>query len=118
MAEVLIKGFKMPVTCWSCPFFHTSTHYIGDDELLERHTCLRTGERTDESVTGYLKNCPIVELPPHGKLIDANALWVEINKICDRRDAGIITDLTCVQQLLSAVRHAPTVIPASEVENG
>lgn len=54
-----------------------------------------------------------VEVPPHGDSIDRAVLWVEINKICDRRDAGIISDLTCLQQLLSSVRHAPTIIPAS-----
>ena len=56
-----------------------------------------------------------VPVPPHGELIDRAELWVEINKICDRRDAGIITDLTCVQQILSALRHAPTVIPAQSI---
>lgn len=54
------------------------------------------------------------ELLPHGGLIDKAELWVEINKICDRRDAGIITDLACLQQILSVVRHAPTIIPAEE----
>lgn len=54
----------------------------------------------------------VIPVLPHGRTIDVAALWVEINKICDRRDAGIISDLTCVQQLLSAVRHAPTIIPA------
>lgn len=56
----------------------------------------------------------VIPVPPHGRTIDAAALWVAINKICDRRDAGIISDLTCVQQLLSAVRHAPTIIPAEQ----
>ncbi len=60
--------------------------------------------------------CPLVPVPPHGALIDRTKLWAEINKICDRRDAGIISDLTCLQQILSAVRHAPTIIPASEVK--
>lgn len=56
----------------------------------------------------------VIDVQTHGKLIDRGALWVEINKICDRRDAGIITDLNCLQQILSAVRHAPTVIHASK----
>ena len=55
-----------------------------------------------------------IPVPPHGALMDEAELWVEINKICDRRDAGIISDLTCIHQLLSAVRHAPTVISAEE----
>lgn len=52
--SVLVRGMKMPENCWNCPFFHKSLHYIGDDELLERYTCLRTGERA-ENITGYMK---------------------------------------------------------------
>lgn len=59
---------------------------------------------------------PAVAVLPHGRLIDVDVALVEINKICDRRDAGIITDLVCLQQILSAVRHAPTIIPAEEGE--
>lgn len=65
---------------------------------------------------GTVPNAKAVPVPSHGRLIDADALWVEINKICDRRDAGIITDLTCLQQILSALRHAPTIIQAEEVK--
>ena len=64
--------------------------------------------------TKYLADCTAAHVPPHGDLIDRAELWVEINKICDRRDAGIITDLTCLQQILSALRHASTIIQAEE----
>lgn len=60
--------------------------------------------------------CPAIDVGPHGRLNDRDALWREINKICDRRDAGIISDLACLQQLLSAIRHAPTIIQAEEGE--
>ena len=53
-------------------------------------------------------------VPPHGRLGDLDELWVEINTICDRRDAGIISDLTCLQQILSAIRHIPTIVKAEE----
>jgi len=53
-------------------------------------------------------------VPPHGRLGDLDELWVEINTICDRRDAGIISDLTCLQQILSAIRHIPTIVQAEE----
>ena len=74
--SVLIKGMEMPKNCWNCPFFHTSLHHIGDDELLERYTCLRTGERTDKNVTGYMKNCPLIELPPHGRTVR----WIPVTE--------------------------------------
>lgn len=70
----------------------------------------------DYFYTAYVGERPpmykAVPVPPHGRLIDVAVLWVEINKICDRRDEGIISDLTCLQQLLSAFRHAPTIIQA------
>lgn len=62
----------------------------------------------------YITTYEVTSVPPHGKLGDLDALLVEINTICDRRDAGIISDLTCLQQILSAVSHAPTIIPAEE----
>lgn len=72
----------------------------------------------DYFYTAYVGERPpmykAVPIPGHGRLIDVAVLWVEINKICDRRDAGIISDLTCLQQLLSAVRHAPTIIRAEQ----
>lgn len=61
------------------------------------------------------EKCPLIGVPePHGRLIDADALWVEIHKICNRHDEGVISDLTCLQQLLSVIRHATTIIPASK----
>ena len=78
------------------------------DEEWDIHDSMSADHRLD--------NCHLVPVPPHGRLIDADELWVEINKICDRRDAGIITDLTCVQQILSALRHAPTSIPFEDEE--
>lgn len=97
MADVLILGMEMPRKGQMLVIFPDGTSYVCFNGMRE-----------------HLAQTEAVPVPPHGALIDANALWVEINKICDRRDAGIITDLTCLQQILSALRHAPTIIPASE----
>lgn len=76
--------------------------------------CVHPDGKVFADLEGGWKEYKAVPLPPHGRCIDADALWVEIHKICDRRDAGIISDLTCLQQILSALRHAPTIIPAEE----
>lgn len=96
--NILIKGIKMPKNCEEC-----------DAKAL----CKNYWRRVREKYTRP-SWCPLFLVPPHGRLIDADALWVEINKICDRRDAGIIADLTCIQQILSALRHAPTIISADQ----
>lgn len=112
--SVLIKGMEMPKSC-PCEIIGVgydlfcSFAYGVPARVQEYNECCENGTKPDW--------CPLIEVPPHGRLIDADALWVEINKICDRRDAGIISDLTCIQQLLSAVRHTPTVIPADAVLN-
>ena len=105
--SILIEGMEMPETCTDC----FACHIVEDECYCEPlDTELKLGH------CGRLSACPLVPVPPHGNLIDQAELWVEINKICDRRDAGIISDLTCLQQLLSVIRHAPTIIPAEEGE--
>ena len=117
--DILIRGKKMPVTCCHCPLMGYDPDIEWNDggrETQGAYICVITHELIDN--TKREDHCPLILVPPHGRLIDVAVLWVEINKICDRRDAGIITDLTCVQQLLSAVRHAPTIIPAELEEEG
>ena len=99
---VYIKGMEMPKGKPICiiidPVGQARRYDLNDDKY--------TGDELFEAIP----------VPPHGRLGDLDALLGEINKICDRRDAGIISDLACLQQLLSAVRHAPTIIPAEEGE--
>lgn len=109
--SILIKGMEMPTSCWPCPFFHTSLHHIGDDELLERYTCLRTGERTEEIFNGRMDNCPLVPIPPHGRLIDADALLKTNNPVGKTMVFGgqyVYTE--------NEIQAAPTIIEAEEGE--
>lgn len=100
--SILIKGMKMPEECVVCPCFND-----------EYGRCMIHWDKGNPCSFQFPPSwCTMTELPKHGRLIDADALWGEIHKICNRRDAGIISDLTCLQQLLSAIRHAPTVIEA------
>lgn len=111
MAGIYIPGMEMPKNCFDCDF---SLFY---NEMADLVCPILRGEVSDcgfNTLEERHPDCPLVPVPNHGRLINADALWVEINKICDRRDAEIITDLTCLQQILSAVRHAPTVIPADK----
>lgn len=104
---VYIKGMEMPKNCHEC--LVRNQGFSGDGMK-----CGKTGSVSNwgDGHRKRMENCPLASVPPHGDLMDRAELWVEINKICDRRDAGIISDLTCLQQILSAVRHAPTIIEA------
>lgn len=90
--SVLIKGMEMPSVCFEC---HLSYDCM---------SCIATGTKfwnRDDAFdpdTARLPDCPLVELPPHGDLIDREALAFE-DDIYGWRDKKI-------------VKAAPVVIPA------
>ena len=110
--SILIKGMEMPKE--------------GFVEILVREdgTVQQTGQsyRIDgtDYYTPYVGEMPVmyeaIPVPPHGRLIDADALLKEINRLCDRRDAGIITEVSCLNAFLREIGYAPTIIPAEEGE--
>lgn len=60
--SILIKGLDMPDCCWNCPCL---------DGEYGRCNISREIIRIDKA---KLADCPLVELPDHGDLIDRDAL--------------------------------------------
>ena len=92
--SVLIKGMGMPESCIECECFDNEylccdiTHYAIDvDELYVKR---------DDA-------CPLVEVPKHGRLIDADEL--NFSSMLDSIDQGIAEE---------TVMDAPTIIEAEE----
>lgn len=89
--SVLIKGMKMPETCSKCFFCQ-----LGGLDLKLR--CLVT----DESIINFdvkekrAGNCPLVEIPPHGRLIDADKLCEYTRNSIIGIDANDICRFPCV----------------------
>lgn len=103
--SVLIKKMGMPKECGDCPCFSE-----GEDDicqLLWKSTAMH-GER--------LPNCPLVEVPTHGRLIDADKLK---ESVPDTDNDGFMNCRNCGLLYNSEVEEliddAPTVIE-SEVE--
>ena len=103
---VYIKGMEMPKSCYACMFFAQTDYWNEEDEADILSRCKRTGEETWESVNGYLPNCPLVPVPPHGRCIDADALVME-----NYTQYGAIDALA-----LEAIKAAPTILEAEEGE--
>ena len=96
--SILIKGAKMPETCEECPVVTVcgECHY---ELVLE-------GE---DFVPIYVKDsCPLVEVPPHGRLIDADKLEIE------RRTYETYDDYS---KAFDMIDNAPTVIESEEQEH-
>lgn len=68
--SVLIKGMEMPKHCWQCHY-----HDDVDDCILLNQSCM--------VVYGEYKrhpDCPLIPVPPHGRLIDAEEFYKDINE--------------------------------------
>jgi len=77
MSDILIKGMKMPERCDNCPF-HVRNHGEGFYScVITGHFPIPIGD-TERSC-----ECVLKELPPHGRLIDADAFIKNECSICD-----------------------------------
>ena len=104
--SILIKGMEMPTSCGECKFFAwkrgVGQHCAVDDRITFHATL-------DGFNVGYERNgtCHLIPVPPHGRLIDANAIRADIDaKRPDRcyEDAWTLT----------VIDNAPTIILADE----
>lgn len=95
--NVLIKGMEMPKNCFLCPLSVLKG---------ERLYC----EVTKDEVLRAKKpsDCPLIELPPHGRLIDRD----ELIKFSHYDDHDI-----CVVDM-EDIRNAPTIIEAEPPKEG
>ena len=85
---ILIKGIKMPKNCHECPFLYVTAVCDGS------------------------KSCPILDIKPHGRLIDADALlqhqWVSSDWDC----GGVHEIVVSIKD----IDELPTIIEAEEGE--
>lgn len=101
--SIYIKGMEMPKNCCQCPV-NMEVCKRGYKYLLAH----------PELYDNRADDCPIIEIPPHGRLIDADALkaqWLEAEKRIGADEViplplrDYITD-GCVYDL----DNAPTII--------
>lgn len=111
--SVLIKGMEMPENCKDCRFHGRGFCFLAD--LKDNG------------------NCPLVEVPPHGRLIDARALYertaeweaqalAQVEKLDPRVEnqrrgwvhwSAVLTERSAFKHDLM---DAPTIIEAEEGE--
>lgn len=97
--SIYIKGMEMPRSCFYCPFQHKNT-----TECLITHKYYNWGLTTPPS------DCPLIHVPPHGRLIDADAL---ISRCQDEKGNYYGHDSAVIGE---ALESAPTVIEAEAAE--
>lgn len=74
--SVIVKGMEMPKSCAECRFLegeamdglcHASEKWLDDDDYFLWFQ-YPEGDIDDSKPA----NCPLIEIPPHGRLIDAD----------------------------------------------
>lgn len=88
--SVLIRDMEMPTSCRACLYSRTDIRNVDWCVLTEKDLPC---------------DCPLVPVPHHGRLIDADALTKQI-----KRD-GIASD-PFVKIVCDYFKDAPTIIPA------
>lgn len=113
--SALIRGITMPTSCMLCPFC------VEEADPANGEMCMVTGKLMPPCTRERLDDCPLVEIPPHGRLIDADALRL-LYDFNGYKPTGDMTEeefdrLMCRLPVIRAsIDDAPTVIEAEEGE--
>ena len=98
---IYIKGMEMPKNCQRCPLYLQSM----DSERNVYEGCAITQKQYNWGLTERPSDCPLVEVPPHGRLIDADAIPWEKQEMTISEEWAIKAE---------DLEEMPTVIGAEE----
>lgn len=91
---IYIPDMEMPTNCSLCQFCFGANNIC--PWVREYATC-----------KGRHKDCPLIPVPPHGRLIDADALLTSKSVGTQIAGWGKMYHETCIE-------YAPTIIPADD----
>jgi hypothetical protein len=96
--SILIRGMEMPTSCGFCMFEQET----GDGCECYINGCLTEYQKRPD-------DCPLVYVPKHGRLIDADALMELYADTDDLQLANMNVPIAVIRQ---NILDAPTIIPA------
>ena len=105
--SVIVTGMEMPKNCKECA-------------LYIEGACYAKGYRDYRSIMDTAKpdDCPLIELPPHGRLIDVDEPMTKISTMMQEPDYQHEGENWMVGLIMArdAIDEAPTVIEAEGSE--
>lgn len=105
--SVLINGMEMPKACVYRENGHLITCALYDSDGY----CGALNTEASHKENSKLSVCPIVSVPPHGRLIDADALCKTLRSLAENEyTPGVFANWI--------ENHIDTIIPAEEEHNG
>ena len=120
--RVYIKDLEVPKSCLNCKWLeswmHSNTLTSMNKIYIEpRYFCHILRKNIDLKKSSKADACPLVELPPHGRLIDADALMGVIQdyieEYSDLDEDGMHNLKWCaMKETEMAINAAPTIVEA------
>ncbi len=112
--SVLVKGMEMPLNCATC--YRDGTHY--HVHMLAGCPFLRESIHSHDFRKERHPNCPLTELPPHGRLGDLDRLERMFADIDNAPYSGFDGEepFYSADDAAQIIRLSPTIIPAEEDE--
>ena len=93
--SVIVKNMEMPKNCKTCPFSDHEAWCLIPGSWRERYYCPDDERSAD---------CPLIELPPHGRLGDLDELY-KVANMADDFGADTL-------DMLKLIADTPTIIEA------
>ena len=114
--SILIKDMKMPTNCAACRIGHRDTGWDNKDNEHEIVFCpiIQQGSLIADANVKRHQLCPLVPVPPHGRLIDADEFRSIKYELPDGQKAFNRGFHSGVQYVQRMIMDAPTIIPAEE----
>jgi len=113
MSVILIQGMDIPkscIDCWNC-----DRNFNDGDSTVSDWMCLLRMRFVNEEENNRPDWCPLISVPTHGRLIDADALSSLCDIMADKCN-GIGKPIW--RQFRATVDWSPTVIPADPEAEG
>ena len=107
--SVYIKGMEMPQNCRECPH----------EQPYDGYNCAINEKSYSWGLSSRPSDCPLIPVPDHGRLIDADALCNRLLTAWDTADKEKKTLISAVMAdvVTPIVVGTPTIIP-SDREDG
>ena len=102
--SVLIKGMEMPSCCMFCPLSNSTGCGLSNPPIIMT---------SKEMLAGRPDWCPLVPVPAHGRLIDADEFDERIRQAGGMCEEELTEDFKDgVQTVLAMLKTQTTIIPA------
>lgn len=106
--RIMIKGMNMPKNCHECQLFESKYHCHGCHAVPKSFNDMDMWNFVGDRPSW----CPLIELPPHGRLIDAKVFRNSCYKHYSDFIDGKIDGKTALLNIEKEIIDAPTIIEA------